>query len=106
MSDFKVVIVGGSVAGLTLANILERYAIDYVVLEKHPEIAPQLGASLGLLPHGERILDQLGIFSRVEAISMPMEKVQFHGPDGSPLVAPLPFGVMVEELSVHPINQK
>lgn len=106
MSDFTVIIVGGSVAGLTLANILERYAIDYLVLEKHSEIAPQLGASLGLLPHGERILDQLGIFSRVEAISKPMEKVQFHGPDGLPLIAPLPFGMMVEELFVYPINHQ
>lgn len=52
---------GGSVAGLTLANILERYKIDYVVVEKHATIAPQLGASIATLPHGARILDQLGL---------------------------------------------
>ncbi|KAJ6117373.1 hypothetical protein N7512_007098 [Penicillium capsulatum] len=98
MTDFKVIIVGGSVAGLTLANILDRYAIDYVVLEKHGDIAPQLGASLGLLPYGAKILDQLGILARLEAISMRIDNIHFHGPDGLPLIAPLPTGMMLREL--------
>lgn len=98
MSTFKVIIVGGSIAGLTLANILERYGIDYVVLEKHALIAPQLGASIGLLPHGERILDQLGIFARVEKMSMPMEEVQMQGPDGLPMKAPDLFGPTLRQL--------
>ncbi|KAJ5004109.1 FAD-dependent monooxygenase andE [Colletotrichum sp. SAR 10_66] len=38
---FKVIIVGGSVAGLTLANILERLGVDFALLEAYPEIAPQ-----------------------------------------------------------------
>lgn len=98
MSTFRVIIVGGSIAGLTLANILERYGIDYVVLEKHSLIAPQLGASIGLLPHGERILDQLGIFARVEESSMPMEEVQMQGPDGLPMKAPDSFGPTLRKL--------
>lgn len=57
---FKVVIVGGSVSGLTSANMLEKLNIDYVVLENHKEIAPQVGASIGLHASGLRILDQLG----------------------------------------------
>lgn len=38
--EFKVVIVSGSVSGLTLANMLEKLNIDYVVLEGYKEIAP------------------------------------------------------------------
>lgn len=59
-SKFKVVIVGGSVSGLTLANMLEKLNVDYVVLESHKTIAPQIGASIGLQANGLRILDQLG----------------------------------------------
>ncbi|KAK1704956.1 hypothetical protein BDP67DRAFT_417113 [Colletotrichum lupini] len=64
---FKIVIVGGSVAGLALANMLEKFNIDYVVLEAYPEIAPQVGASIGLLPNGLRILDQLGCYEAYRA---------------------------------------
>ncbi|KAM0607061.1 hypothetical protein ACHAP1_003779, partial [Verticillium nonalfalfae] len=59
---FKVIIVGGSVAGLSLANMLEALGIDFILLEAHKIIAPQLGASIGLLPNGLRILDQLGCY--------------------------------------------
>lgn len=55
---FKVVIAGASVSGLSLANMLEKFNIDYVILEAYPNVAPQLGASIGLLPSGLRILDQ------------------------------------------------
>lgn len=61
-SSFKVLIAGGSITGLSLAIMLERNNIDYLVLEAYPEIAPQTGASIGLLPHGFRILDQLGCY--------------------------------------------
>jgi 2-polyprenyl-6-methoxyphenol hydroxylase-like FAD-dependent oxidoreductase len=59
-SNFKVVVVGGSLSGLTLANMLEKLNIDYVVLESYETIAPQVGASIGLQANGLRILDQLG----------------------------------------------
>ncbi|RGP62628.1 FAD binding domain-containing protein [Fusarium sporotrichioides] len=62
---FKVIIVGGSVSGLSLASMLEKFNIDYILLEAHTKIAPQLGASLGLLPAGLRILDQLGCYDKI-----------------------------------------
>ena len=88
--SLKVVIVGGSFSGLSLANMqvkelsavirkhvrrfsvnslanmLEKFGIDYVLLEGHSSIAPQLGASVGLLPAGLRILDQLGCYDEIE----------------------------------------
>ncbi|KAI8302434.1 FAD-dependent monooxygenase andE [Colletotrichum sp. SAR11_240] len=66
---FKVIIVGGSVAGLTLANILERLGVDFALLEAYPEIAPQVGASIGLLPNGFRILDQIQCYEPIREIA-------------------------------------
>nr|J7FK10.1 RecName: Full=FAD-dependent monooxygenase idtM; AltName: Full=Indole-diterpene biosynthesis cluster protein M [Claviceps paspali]AFO85424.1 FAD dependent monooxygenase [Claviceps paspali] len=80
--DFKVVIVGGSVAGLSLAHCLERLGVSYVVLEKGSQIAPQLGASIGILPNGGRILDQLGIFRDVEDEIEPLNFAVIRYADG------------------------
>ncbi|CAH0028458.1 unnamed protein product [Clonostachys rhizophaga] len=65
--DFKVVIAGGGIAGLGLANMLEMAGIDWVLLESHSEIAPQVGASIGLFPNGLRILDQMGVYEAIRA---------------------------------------
>lgn len=67
----KVIIVGGSVAGLTLAHCLYRAGIDYVVLEAREDITPQLGASIGIFWNGARILDQLGIYDEIEKCTDP-----------------------------------
>lgn len=56
-------------SGLSLANMLEKFNIEYILLEAHPEIAPQLGASIGLLPGGLRILDQLGCYDRIQELA-------------------------------------
>lgn len=62
----RVLIAGGSVAGLSLANTLEQLGIDYLVLEKYKKIAPDLGASIGIFPNGFRILDQLGCYDSIK----------------------------------------
>ncbi|KAI9152270.1 FAD-dependent monooxygenase andE [Paramyrothecium foliicola] len=88
MSDkpFRVIIVGGSVAGLSLANMLEQARIDYVVLEAYNDIAPQVGASIGIQANGMRILDQLGCFEALHSISDKTSKRHvFRNSDGSPL---------------------
>ncbi|CAI7643396.1 unnamed protein product [Penicillium pancosmium] len=79
---FKVIIIGGSVAGLTLALSLSKIGIDYVVLEKRETIAPQEGASIGILPHGGRILEQLGLFGAVEKFIEPLHTAHIRFPDG------------------------
>ena len=68
--QFKVIIVGGSVAGLSLAKMLERAGIDFVVLEAFSSIAPQVGASIGLLGNGMRILDQLGMYDSLSEAAL------------------------------------
>ncbi|CZR66819.1 uncharacterized protein PAC_16720 [Phialocephala subalpina] len=67
---FKVIIVGGGIAGLTLANSLERANVDYVLLEARAVIDPQVGASIGILPNGCRILDQLEINKKLEPFAV------------------------------------
>jgi 2-polyprenyl-6-methoxyphenol hydroxylase-like FAD-dependent oxidoreductase len=82
-TDFKVVIGGGSITGLTVANMLQLYDIDFVVLEAYGEIAPQVGASIGMLPHGNRILDQLGLFEKILALAPPLDSFHFRDSTGN-----------------------
>ncbi|BCS05511.1 FAD-dependent oxidoreductase [Aspergillus luchuensis] len=91
-SRFRVVIVGGSIAGLTLAHCLLRNNIDFVVLESHADIAPQVGASIGILPNGARILDQLGLYDDVLSQVEPLTRNFTWTDDAKPItdtVAPL-----------------
>ncbi|PLB55512.1 monooxygenase [Aspergillus steynii IBT 23096] len=80
--NFHVVIVGGSIAGLTLAHCLQRANISHVVLEKGKEIAPQLGASVAIFANGARILQQLGIYEDIEREIEPIGLVHAIYPDG------------------------
>jgi 2-polyprenyl-6-methoxyphenol hydroxylase-like FAD-dependent oxidoreductase len=81
-NKFKVVIGGGSITGLTLANMLQLYDIDYVVLEGYGDIAPQVGASIGMLPHGNRILDQLGLYQKILELCPPLDSFHFRDDTG------------------------
>ncbi|KAJ6131991.1 FAD/NAD(P)-binding domain-containing protein [Penicillium samsonianum] len=80
--QFHVIIVGGSIAGLTLAHCLHRAGISHVVLEKASEPAPQIGASVGILPNGARVLDQLQLYETIEKYIEPLETATIGYPDG------------------------
>ncbi|KAE8396411.1 hypothetical protein BDV23DRAFT_168217 [Aspergillus alliaceus] len=79
---FKVIVVGGSIAGLTLAHCLYKAGIDCIVLEKRHEIAPQEGASVAILPNGGRILAQLGLYDAVAGLIEPLYLSHVRYPDG------------------------
>ncbi len=64
--DFKAIIIGGSVAGLTLAHAFRAASIPFTLLEARDTISPQLGASLVIMPNGARILDQLGLYEKMK----------------------------------------
>ncbi|ATZ46386.1 hypothetical protein BCIN_01g09920 [Botrytis cinerea B05.10] len=81
-TPFRVVIIGGSVAGLVLGNMLQLNGIDFIILEAYPAIAPQVGASIGLLPNGNRILDQLGLFDTILGLAPPVERFNFRNSKG------------------------
>ncbi|KAJ0423015.1 hypothetical protein BJY00DRAFT_322161 [Aspergillus carlsbadensis] len=92
-SDFTVIIVGGSIAGLTLSHCLNAAGIRNIVLEKHVEIAAQVGASIGVLPNGGRILDQLGVFPKIEKLIEPLTSAHISYPDGYTLTSDYPVTV-------------
>jgi 2-polyprenyl-6-methoxyphenol hydroxylase-like FAD-dependent oxidoreductase len=70
---FRAIIVGGSIAGLTLANAFEKAGIEYVLLERRDEIAPKLGGCIMIFPNGATILDQLGIYENMDPILSPLQ---------------------------------
>ncbi|KAL4866262.1 hypothetical protein BDV12DRAFT_210620 [Aspergillus spectabilis] len=82
----RVIIVGGSIAGLALAHCLHRANIDHIVLEKRAEVSPQEGASIGLWPNGGRILDQLGLYEEIvregQIEREPLSRIHVAYPDG------------------------
>jgi 2-polyprenyl-6-methoxyphenol hydroxylase-like FAD-dependent oxidoreductase len=74
--SFRLIIVGGGVAGLTLASSLQRANIQYLLLEAHGEIAPPAGASIAIAANGGRMLDQLGALDQIYDISTSCERVE------------------------------
>lgn len=87
---FKVIIVGGSIAGLTLAHCLDQANIEHVVLEKRDAIAPQEGAFIGIWPNGARVFEQLGLFRDMEKQTSPFHKMHLRYPDGFSFSSSLP----------------
>lgn len=93
-SSFKVIIVGGSVTGLTLAHSLDRAGVDYIVLEKRDDFAPQVGASIAILPNGGRILDQLGVYAAIEKCTAPLGTSHLYFPDGFHFLSSYPKRIL------------
>ena len=89
-SDFKIIIAGGGIAGLTLANVLQQFDIDYVILESHSDIAPPIGASIGLFPNGLRILDQLGMYEDIMRQFRHRTKMAYTRDKDANIIAALP----------------
>ncbi|PGH17463.1 hypothetical protein AJ79_01063 [Helicocarpus griseus UAMH5409] len=79
---FRVLIAGGGIAGLALANMLQKQGIDYLVLEAYPDITPQAGSTIGVLSHGCRILDQLGMYQDFLKMGQPMKSYNFRDDKG------------------------
>ncbi|KAI1657308.1 FAD binding domain protein [Daldinia decipiens] len=80
---FRVIVVGGGIAGLMASNCLQRAGIDHVVLEKRAEIAPAEGASISVYPNSTRILHQIGCLETVESAGAPANRVKLRLPDGT-----------------------
>lgn len=70
-SPFKVIIAGGSVAGLTLANSLEKAGIDFELLEKR-DVAPQLGQTILVMPCTNLVHEQLHLEKPIRDVAFPM----------------------------------
>ncbi|KEQ90265.1 hypothetical protein AUEXF2481DRAFT_576182 [Aureobasidium subglaciale EXF-2481] len=87
-APMKIIIAGGGIAGLTLANALEQANIDYILLERRRELAPQVGASIGIMSNGARIMDQLGCRDALYACVEPIQWIHDRDSDGKLLTKP------------------
>jgi 2-polyprenyl-6-methoxyphenol hydroxylase-like FAD-dependent oxidoreductase len=65
MANFRVIILGAGPVGLFTANALAAAGIDYIVLERQPEIVRYRGALIVIWPPFVRLLDQLGLLESV-----------------------------------------
>ena len=83
---FRVIVVGAGIAGLTLSNALQRADIDHVVLEKHKQVVFPSGASIGMWPHGSRLLSQLGCLKGVRNACENMRVSYNRSDDGKAVV--------------------
>jgi 2-polyprenyl-6-methoxyphenol hydroxylase-like FAD-dependent oxidoreductase len=65
----KVIIIGGGPIGLTTAHALAKANIDFVVLERRPDIVEDIGASIVLSPQTLRIMGHLDLLNSLREIS-------------------------------------
>ncbi|GJJ72013.1 hypothetical protein EMPS_04370 [Entomortierella parvispora] len=73
-SRLPVLVVGGGLGGLTMAILLERAGLNYLVFEKSSEVHA-LGSATNLGPNIQPLFEQLGLFEKLVAISKPSSKV-------------------------------
>ena len=78
----RVIIIGAGLAGLSMANALQRAEIDHVVLEKHQSIVSDRGAAVVMWPHIARIMDQLGCLDDFLKTCCPIHTEYRRTPDG------------------------
>jgi 5-methylphenazine-1-carboxylate 1-monooxygenase len=82
MSDRKeVLIIGGGIAGLTLALCLHKLKVPFRVFEATPELK-QLGVGLNLLPHAMRSLAELGLEQKLVSKGIQTRELCFYARNG------------------------
>lgn len=92
----KVIISGGGIAGLTLANALEKAGINFVLLEARALLDPQVGASIAIAPSSMRIFDQIGAAQEIIDQTTPIKWGRHHRKDGSLIMPPSPSMQVLE----------
>ncbi|KAI0014528.1 FAD/NAD(P)-binding domain-containing protein [Xylariomycetidae sp. FL0641] len=85
MASFRAIIVGGGPTGLITAHALAAAKIDYILLERQREIVRYRGAVLAVWPAALRLLDQLGVYARLQEVGTPMKSRTVTFQDGSPI---------------------
>jgi 2-polyprenyl-6-methoxyphenol hydroxylase-like FAD-dependent oxidoreductase len=67
-----IIIIGGGIAGLSLALGLKRRGIEATVYESAPEVK-ELGVGITLLPHATKEFAALGLLDRLKAVAIENE---------------------------------
>lgn len=71
--QFKIIVVGGGLGGLTFALACIRYGISIDVYEQAPKFGT-VGAGVEIGPNAVQVLNKLGLEKEFEAISSPFSE--------------------------------
>ena len=102
--NFRVIVVGGGPVGLTAAICLEKAGIDFVLLERRPEVVIDAGSNLVLTPEGLQALSQLDLLDPIEAISSPLGRINRLNHDGRNMGDMHWFELMKERYDFPSVN--
>ncbi|KAF9091958.1 hypothetical protein BGX29_006012 [Mortierella sp. GBA35] len=69
----KAVIVGGGIAGLSLAIMMAKAGIEYIILERSTGLEASIGSGIVLSPPVLRLIEQLGLLAQVELASKALD---------------------------------
>lgn len=72
-SEFKIVIIGGGLGGLTFALACLRYEISFDLYEQAARFGT-VGAGVEIAPNAARVLNNLGLEKELEGISSPFSE--------------------------------
>lgn len=101
-----VIIVGGGIGGLTLALALHQRRIRCRIYEAAPEIKP-IGTGIALLPHGTRILKDLGLLDALRKRAVPYRESCFFTAHGQMVLRdPAPAGspqLLIHRADLHDV---
>jgi 2-polyprenyl-6-methoxyphenol hydroxylase-like FAD-dependent oxidoreductase len=97
VKDFRVIIAGGGVSGLALANCLELAGIEYVLLEARNTLTPFVGAGLCCNSGSSLVFEQLGIRQQVFDRIASLRYIALHYPNGD-YIDPPSTGVLLNEI--------
>ncbi|KAJ1324666.1 FAD dependent monooxygenase [Microdochium nivale] len=70
------IVIGGGPVGLIAAHALMRAGIDFLLLERRPDIVIKAGSDLVLFNNGMRVLNQLGLLDTVDTVSTQLDDMQ------------------------------
>lgn len=79
-----ITIIGAGIAGLTAACALAQRGFAVTVLERAPELT-EAGAGLQISPNAVRVLDALGLWPQLRAVSIRSERVELNDSLGRPV---------------------
>ena len=104
-SQLKILIIGGGMSGLTLANLLEQQGMQFDIIERMEDWT-HAGYSLGLWPLGSRILKGLGLFEEFKKITTPLEEYYVFNKKGKKISYVNVREVLEDENMIRMITRK